>query len=70
VLKGASETLKAIRLVKTEAADFEVYENCATEADLTEFLSGLGFQAVMKSTFASAKGGGSCFDLIFTRSLN
>ena len=69
VLKGAVDTLQSIRLIKTEAADFEIYEKCTTEADLCDYLGKLGFDLVMKTIFETSRGVGSCFDLIFSRPL-
>ncbi|MGA7328273.1 MAG: FkbM family methyltransferase [Rhodomicrobium sp.] len=67
VLKGARNTLERIKFIKSEAADFEIYEGCTTVTELSDFLANLGFELYGKFKFASAKGVGSCYDLIFSR---
>jgi hypothetical protein len=52
VLQGSETFLDRIRFVKTEAADFEAYENCATVDSIDQFLSGKGFRLIRKDKFA------------------
>ena len=67
VLQGALELLPQFRYIRTEAADFESYKNCATVSSIDAFLAGLGFRLVRKNAFARRKAGGSYFDVLFER---
>ena len=67
VLKGAEDLLANFKYIKTEAADFEIYENCATTDQLCSFLEARGFSLVRKDEFARREGGGACFELLFAR---
>jgi FkbM family methyltransferase len=69
VLKGARKILTQIRFVKTEAADFEVYDGCTTVAELTRYLRRFGFRLIERSDFAITQNGNSCCDLTFKRAL-
>ncbi|MDX2259907.1 MAG: FkbM family methyltransferase [Hyphomicrobiaceae bacterium] len=67
VLKGATRTLKSMRFIKTEAADFEAYAGCARVDDLTSFLATHGFSLTHKEPFAEREAGGRYFELVFKR---
>jgi FkbM family methyltransferase len=67
VLKGASETLKMINYIKSEAADFESYKGCATVDELIEYLANFGFRLVAKEAFAEHPNGGKYFELLFKK---
>ncbi len=67
VLKGGERVLKHIKWAKIEAADFEIYEGCATVRSLTEHLTNCGFRLNRKEKFATRRGGGACFELLFVR---
>jgi FkbM family methyltransferase len=58
VLKGAAAVLPHFNYIKTEAADFEIYEGCAQLKDLTAFLATYGFAERARSRFASRAAGG------------
>jgi len=68
VLKGAHQTLQAMKYVKVEAADFEAYCGCATVDSLNKFLSMHGFSETRRHAFAAKQqGNGRYYDLIFQR---
>ena len=67
ILRGAGELLPRFRFIKTEAADFEVYEDCATVEQIRKYLSGFGFVLKGKHRFAKRAKGGACYDLLFER---
>lgn len=67
VLKGADDILANFKFIKTEAADFEIYENCATSDQLCSFLGARGFRLIRKDEFARRENGGACFELLFAR---
>lgn len=67
ILQGAGSLLDGINFIKTEAADFESYENCATVASLTAFLSARGFRLVRKQQFATHPTLGAYYDVVFER---
>ncbi|MGC4070689.1 MAG: FkbM family methyltransferase [Polyangiaceae bacterium] len=65
VLKGAARHLSEIRYVKTEAADFEAYSKGCTVEQLTEYLSGFGFEEIVREPFASRKAVGTYYDVTY-----
>lgn len=67
VLRGGKNVLRRIKWAKIEAADFEAYEGCATVRSLIEYLNNLGFHLKRKDKFATRRGGGAYFDLLFAR---
>lgn len=67
ILQGARDLLDRFDYVKTEAADFESYENCATVASLTEYLGERGFSLLRQDKFAEHPRLGSYYDLLFER---
>jgi FkbM family methyltransferase len=67
VLQGCGNFLDRIRFVKTEAADFEAYENCATVDTIDQFLSGKSFRLVRKDKFADHPDLGAYYDVLFKR---
>ncbi len=69
VLKGAGNVLRRVRFIKTEAADFEVYQGCTTAGELTNYLRGFDFRPVARSDFAATKDGHYCCDLTFEKSM-
>jgi FkbM family methyltransferase len=68
VLKGAARVLSGFTYIKTEAADFESYENCAKLAEIEVFLHSHGFRALHRKLFASRPGGGGYYDVIYKKS--
>jgi FkbM family methyltransferase len=67
VLQGAKDILHRFRYIKTEAADFESYVNCATVAQLCSYLKSFGFQVKRKDRFARRAAGGAYYDILFER---
>ena len=67
VLRGAEEILGQFRFIKTEAADFESYRNCATVDQLCSYLKPFGFQVRREDRFAKRASGGAYFDILFER---
>ena len=68
VLRGGQEMLRRIRWVKLEAADFSAYEGCCTRAELEAFFRDRGFRLEFSERFASKRGVGNYFTLVFRRS--
>lgn len=67
ILQGSGRVLGQIRFVKTEAADFEAYENCATVDSIQRFLSQKGFRLIRKDKFAEHPRLGAYYDMLFER---
>lgn len=67
VLRGARNTLAAMRYVKLEAADFESYVGGATLEQLTRYLQAQGFREMLRHPFARHPSGGRYFDVLFGR---
>jgi hypothetical protein len=59
--------LEGFTFIKTEAADFESYANCATVESLTHFVAGKGFHVVRQDKFAEHPSLGAYYDLLFAR---
>jgi FkbM family methyltransferase len=66
-LKGGERVLRHIKWAKVKATDFEAYEGCATVRSLSEYLMNRGFRLKRKDKFATRRGGGAYFDLLFVR---
>ena len=66
-LKGAETTLRQVRYVKTEAADFASYKGGATVDDIRRFLTRRSFKLVKSTRFARHPTAGSYYDLVFQR---
>lgn len=67
VLQGAEELLPHFSYIKSEAADFEIYKNCATVAQIRAFLEPRGFDLIRQDEFARREEGGACYELLFAR---
>lgn len=67
VLKGAEPILKHFQFIKTEAADFESYEDCCQLADLDLFLTQRGFRLYSRNPFNRHKNGGQYYDVTYKR---
>jgi hypothetical protein len=67
VLQGAKDILQQFRYIRTEAADFESYRNCATVDQLCSYLKSLGFLVKRKDRFAQRAAGGAYYDILFER---
>ena len=67
VLSGAGEALTKLRFIKAEASDFEAYLGACTVDSLSAFLAGQGFALCQKRCFASKRGVGSYYDLLFEK---
>lgn len=67
VLQGAEELLPNFSYIKSEAADFEIYKNCATVAQIRAFLEPRGFDLIRQDEFARREEGGACYELLFAR---
>jgi FkbM family methyltransferase len=65
VLKGAGKLLSKFRFIKTEAMDFEAYENACLLKDIEEFLAPRGFREIARDLIAHKEGVGSAFDVTF-----
>lgn len=67
VLKGAGKFLGQFKFIKTEAADFESYKNCAMIDELTSYLGQFGFKLIHKDKFAESDKGGHYFDVLYQK---
>jgi FkbM family methyltransferase len=67
VLKGATKSLRRFEFIKTEAADFESYVNCARVDELTSYLFPFGFRLKRKDKLAESPKGGQYFDLLYRK---
>jgi FkbM family methyltransferase len=67
VLKGAVEILPAFRFIKTEVPDFEAYEGCCQLRDINSFLGERGFREFSRRRFATRRGGGNYYDIVYER---
>ena len=67
VLQGAEELLPHFNYIKSEAADFEIYKNCATVDQIRAFLEPRGFDLIRQDEFARREEGGACYELLFAR---
>lgn len=67
VLKGGQTLLGRFKYIKTEVPNFESYSGCCQLADLASFLMQRGFLEYSRSQFASHKGGGAYFDIVYKR---
>jgi FkbM family methyltransferase len=67
VLRGATELLRRIDFVKTEAADFESYVGCCQLDELGAFLGKHGFAEMRRHRFANRPGLGAYYDVVFQR---
>lgn len=46
VLQGSKEILRNFSLIKIEAANYEAYENCCLDKDISDYLDGCGFYEI------------------------
>jgi FkbM family methyltransferase len=67
VLAGGERTLRHVRTVKVEAADFMSYQGACSDVDLIDFLTPRGFRLVERRRFADHPAGGGYFDLMFSK---
>lgn len=67
ILQGAESILSSFDFVKTEAADFESYGNCATVETLSEFLGARGYRLARSDKFAQHTSLGAYYNLLFER---
>ncbi len=66
VLRGAEKTLKNIKYIKTEAADYESYKDCCQLKDIDKFLSKRGFKMIFKDCFFRHEVG-NYYDVLFAK---
>ena len=67
VLKGAGDLLHKFRYIKTEVPDFDSYEGCCKVENINKYLEGYGFKEMVRDKFASKKGVGSYYDIVYKR---
>ena len=67
VLRGAMQTLKMIRYVKVEAANFPAYHGASLDDEIVEFLAKQGFAESSRCAFEEKPGVGTYFDILFER---
>ncbi len=66
-MQRAANLLECFTFIKTEAADFESYANCATVDSLRRFVAQKGFRLVRQDKFAEHPSLGAYYDLLFAR---
>lgn len=67
ILEGAGELVAGFDFIKTEAADFESYENCATVESLKRYLQPFGFEITRMDAFAQHPELGNYYDILFEK---
>lgn len=68
VLKGAQDLLKHFNFIKTEVADFELYEGCCQLDDIQDFMTSNGFEEYSRIKFGRpSKNGGQCYNIIYKK---
>ncbi len=67
VLKGCKALIKKFKYIKSEAADFEAYENCCTLSDIVNFLKRNEFEEVNRYATGENDKIGQYYDLLFKR---
>jgi len=68
VLKGAGNKLDSLDYIKTEAADFEAYDGCCTDLEISEFLGRHGFLEVARCKIAGKSDVGYYYDILYKKS--
>lgn len=67
ILKGAASLLPHFRFIKTEAPDFEAYQDCGHVKEIGEFLASHGFRERTRIVQKEMAGVGTYFDVIYER---
>jgi FkbM family methyltransferase len=67
VFQGAVDLLDRFRFIKVEAADFEAYEGCCVMHEIETYLVDRGFERHFGDRFASRRGVGSYYNLVYRR---
>lgn len=67
VLRGAEPCLSAFRYIKSEVADFEAYQGCATLEQMDKYLRSQDFAKHSIRRFAHRPGVGNYFDVVWKR---
>lgn len=67
VLRGAGDLIRQFRWIKTEAADFELYQGGAQLYDLESILIPLGFQEIEREIVKRVEGLGTCYNVIYRK---
>lgn len=67
VLKGANQTLRSMKYVQIEAADFEAYEGACELIDIQIFMRKLGFEEISREKFAEHPVQGAYYNVLYVR---
>jgi FkbM family methyltransferase len=67
VLRGATQTLRHVRMVKVEVADFEAYAGCPRPEEIAAFLHAYGLREFSRTSFATHRAGGRYYDINYLR---
>lgn len=67
VLQGSQSLLGGFMYVKTEAADFESYEDCCRLVDIEAFMISQGYAEIAREWFAGNGKGGNYYDVVYKR---
>jgi FkbM family methyltransferase len=67
VLKGSIPILDNFKFIKTEVADFELYEGCSQLSDISDFMNGHGYKEFFRTIQAGRAGGGTTFDIVYKK---
>ena len=67
ILKGALSLLDHFEYIQVEVPDFESYESCCQQPEMSTFMTEHGYREWSRSKFASRAEGGSYFDIIYKK---
>jgi FkbM family methyltransferase len=67
IIRGAESILDGFRWVKSEAADFESYQGCATKKEMTAYFQDHGYKLIHSERIARHKGLGNYYDITFEK---
>ena len=66
ILKGCGDLIRQFRYIKTETADFELYDGYPLLSETTAYLADFGFQEYRRKTMRTEPGVGTAYDVVFT----
>lgn len=67
ILKGCGSTIKNFSFIKIEAPDFEAYDGCCRLEEIDLFMREAGFYEYARNRFASKRGVGNYYDVVYIR---
>lgn len=67
VLRGAISLLQGFKFIKVEVPDFESYDGCCRDSEVSAFMAEHNFEEVFRSRLAWENGTGNYFDVVYKR---